>query len=70
MFLISQVEYSIGYLKNIVVNETLENSLSSLFLIKSIKPLNYSHKTMIYFIFFPFKIRIYTIVSVAFLLRF
>ena len=70
MFLISQVEYSIDYLKNIEVNETLENSLSSLFLIKSIKTLNYSHKTMIYFIFFPFKIRISTIVSVAFLLRF
>ena len=36
MFLISQVE-SIGYLKNVDVNENLENSVSILFHIKSIK---------------------------------
>ena len=50
MFLISQVE-SIGYLKNVDVNENLENSVSILFRIKSIKPLYYPHsihKTMIY----------------------
>ena len=50
MFLISQVE-SIGYLKNVDVNENLEDSVSILFHIKSIKPLYYPHcihKTMIY----------------------
>ena len=58
MFLISYVE-SIGYLKNVDVNENLENSVSILFRIKSIKPLYYPHcihKTMIYFIFFPLKL--------------
>ena len=72
MFLISQVE-SIGHLKNVDVNENVENSVSILFHIKSIKPLYYPHcihKTMIYFIFFPLKIRISTIVSMAFLSRF
>ena len=37
MILILQVEYSIGYLKNAEVHEYIENSVSILFLIKSIK---------------------------------
>ena len=37
MILILQVEYSIGYLKNVEVHEYIENSVSILFLIKSIK---------------------------------
>lgn len=37
MFLILQVEYSIGYLKIVKVNENLQNSVSILFLKKSIK---------------------------------
>ena len=37
MILILQVEYLIGYLKNVEVHEYIENSVSILFLIKSIK---------------------------------
>ena len=37
MIPILQVEYSIGYLKNFEVHEYIENSVSILFLIKSIK---------------------------------
>ena len=37
MFLILQVEYSIGYLKIVEVNENLQNSVSILFFKKSIK---------------------------------
>ena len=37
MILILQVEYSIGYLKNVEVHEYIENSVSILVLIKSIK---------------------------------
>ena len=37
MILILQVEYSIGYLKNVEAHEYIENSVSILFLIKSIK---------------------------------
>ena len=37
MIPILQVEYSIGYLKNVEVHEYIKKSVSILFLIKSIK---------------------------------
>ena len=57
MFLILQVEYSIGYLKIVEVNENLQNSVSILFLKNRLKR-NYAKLPSMYsqnYDFFPIK---------------